>query len=64
MSIPAQYRKPLEQAVYLVMVRVRTHSPDQPNVDVIGAKLRKRDADFLCTQVPGSWVEKVIATKP
>lgn len=50
--------------VYVVMVPVRPMNPDDPNCEIIAAKLRRIDADKLCVEVPGAWVEKVMATKP
>lgn len=53
-----------EKAVYVVMIRVRPSTVGGINSEILTVKLRKRDADDLCRQVPGAWVEKVVATKP
>lgn len=52
-----------EQPVYLVMVRVRPPRPEDPNVEVQSAWLRRVDADRVAASVPGSWVDKVVASK-
>ncbi len=57
-------RKIIEQAVYLVVVKVRPMNPGDPNTEVAVAKLRRADADRVALQIPGSWVVKVVATKP
>jgi hypothetical protein len=64
MHKPAQYVKPRTQEFYLVMVRVRPMNEGDPNTEVVAAKLRYWDAKKLCDQVPGSWLQKVVATKP
>jgi hypothetical protein len=57
-------RKIIEQAVYVVLVPTRPTREGGPNISIVTAKLRKRDADEVIAQIPGSWVEKVIASKP
>ena len=57
-------RKVIEQAIYCVLVKVKQHHPDDPNVEIITAKLRKGDAERVCQEVPGAWIEKVVASKP
>ena len=64
MLMQVHRRKVIEQAIYCVLVRVRQMKPDDPNTEIITAKLRKRDAEIVCQQVPGAWVEKVVASKP
>lgn len=63
-TLPLQYVKPRTQEFYLVMVRVAPMTDNAPNTEIITAKLRCRDAEEVCEQVPGAWVQKVIATKP
>jgi len=57
-------RKVIEQAIYCVLVKIRQQNPDDPNIEIITAKLRKGDAELVCQQVPGAWIEKVVASKP
>ncbi len=64
MYTPNKHRKTIEQAVYVVLVRVKQMNPDDPNTEIVTAKLRRSDADIVCREVPGAWVEKVIASKP
>lgn len=64
MSQPSPGRKVLEQAVYVVMVRVHQRTPDAPNTEIVTIKLRRRDADKVVSQVPGAWIERVVASKP
>lgn len=63
-ALPLQYVKPRTQEFYLVMVRIAPMTEDAPNTEIVTAKLRHRDAEQVCEQVPGAWVQKVIATKP
>lgn len=53
----------VRQAVYLVWVRVAPGQPDGPNAEVLQVKLTRSSADALARQVPGSWVEKMMADK-
>lgn len=64
-SRPIDYmRKVIETSIYLVMVRAKQTQPDDPNVSVVTAKLRRSDAEIVKQQLPGSWIEKVVASKP
>ena len=64
-SAPIPFNRPRRtEEIYLVMVRVKPPTPDAPNTEVVTAKLRWRDADHASKQIPGSWIEKVVATKP
>lgn len=64
MYMPNKHRKTIEQAVYVVQVRVRQMKPEDPNVEIVTIKLRKSDAEIVCREVPGAWIEKVVASKP
>lgn len=56
-------RSRVRQQVYLVMIPVRPANPGDANVEVYDAKLTRKGAEDVSREVPGSWVQKIEATK-
>lgn len=49
--------------VYLVLVPVAFERNGRPNRKIVAAKLTRKTADELATQIPNAYVEKVYADK-
>jgi hypothetical protein len=62
-SLRKQGRAGMQIKVYLVLQRVAFPKPGEERVRVLDAKLTRQLAQDIVDQTPGTWVEKVIATK-
>lgn len=60
---PTKDKRPLSIKVFLVLMRLNLVAPDAGNVRVLASKLTQRAAQDVVDKMPGTWIQKVYATK-
>lgn len=53
----------LQQKIYIVFQRKFAVRDGRPNVRILAATLNRADAERVIREVPGTYIEKVTATK-